>query len=81
MTIAREVLKMTNRLALIRQKAGLSRTQLAESVGISKRTIEAYEQGKRKIDGIGLLTAIKISKVLNCSPVDLLDQEVLNEHK
>lgn len=72
---------MTNRLTLIRQRAGLTRTELAESVGISKRTIEAYEQGKRKIDGIGLLTAIKIANVLKCSPIDLLDQEVLNEQK
>lgn len=61
-----------NRLKELRTAAGLSRAQLAEASGVNIRTLEAYEQGVRDLDKMALVTAVKISEALQCSPADLL---------
>lgn len=50
-----------NDVAQARHKAGLSQTQFAEVLGISKRTLQDWEQGRRSPSGAAQ-TLIKIAK-------------------
>lgn len=62
-----------------RERAGLSRPELAERSGIKARTIEAYEQGKRDINGADLKTLLKLCQALSCRLGDILDDPELIE--
>ena len=53
----------------IRESRGMSQQDLAEKSGISKRMVQAYEQGYRDINGAKLSTLLKFANVLNC-PID-----------
>ena len=55
-----------------RQKAGMTQTELADKVGISRGAITAIEQGKRKV---GVEELIKLCAAFNCSYQDLLSTE------
>ena len=50
-----------NEVAQARQKSGLSQTQFAEALGISKRTLAEWEQGRRSPSGAAQ-TLIRIAK-------------------
>lgn len=61
-----------NNLKQIRIKKGITRKELAEKSGISARTIESYEQGKRNINKAKIETIIKLSKALECNIEDIM---------
>lgn len=61
-----------NNLAQLRLKTCLSQNELAVKTNVSLRSIQAYEQGARDINKMQLITAIKLSDVLGCSPKDLI---------
>jgi transcriptional regulator with XRE-family HTH domain len=63
----------------LREKAGLTRAQLSEQTGISFRTIEAYEQGRKDINGAKLKTLLKLCQALGCSLSGLLTDEETKE--
>ena len=63
----------------LREKAGLTRAQLSEQTGISFRTIEAYEQGRKDINGAKLKTLLKLCQTLDCSLSELLTDEETKE--
>ena len=63
----------------LREKAGLTRAQLSEQTGISFRTIEAYEQGRKDINGAKLKTLLKLCQALGCSLSELLTDEETKE--
>jgi putative transcriptional regulator len=48
-------------VAQARQKSGLSQAQFAEALGISKRTLQEWEQGRRAPSGAAQ-TLIRIAK-------------------
>ena len=50
-----------NEVAQARLKSGLSQTQFAEALGISKRTLQEWEQGRRSPSGAAQ-TLIRIAK-------------------
>jgi putative transcriptional regulator len=41
----------TSQIVLIRLKSGLSQAQFATALGVSKRTLEQWEQGRREPSG------------------------------
>ena len=49
----------------IREKAGLSQSGFAQALGVSKRTVENWEQGRRRPAG----TARSLLKVFDADPV------------
>lgn len=51
----------------LRERAGLSQAQLAEKSGVSRRTIESYEQGRRAEKYMSLEIARKIGDALRVS--------------
>ncbi len=63
----------------LREKAGLTRAQLSEQTGISFRTIEAYEQGRKDINGAKLKTLLKLCQALSCSLSELLTDKETKE--
>ena len=63
----------------LREKAGLTRAQLSEKTDISFRTIEAYEQGRKDINGAKLKTLLKLCQTLDCSLSELLTDEETKE--
>ena len=59
----------------IRESRGISQQDLSDKSGISKRMIQAYEQGYCDINGAKLTTLVTFANVLNCS----IDQIVTDE--
>ncbi|MDK8216364.1 MULTISPECIES: helix-turn-helix domain-containing protein [Sphingomonas] len=64
---------MANRIKKYRNRAGLTQEQLATLVGTGKSMIVKLERGERDLNERWLT---KISKVLDCQPKDLLDEDV-----
>ena len=63
----------------IRESRGMSQQQLADKSGISKRMIQAYEQGYRDINGAKLTTLVTFANVLNCPINQIVDDPELIE--
>ena len=55
-----------------RKLAGLTQKQLAELSGVKIRMIQAYEQNDQDISKAELMTVLKLSRCLGCSPENLL---------
>lgn len=65
---------MKNNLKTLRKKTQLKQKELAEKVQKPQNYISDLENGHRDITGISLKTAIKIAKILNCRPEDLIKE-------
>lgn len=66
-------------LRTFRKKEKLTKTQLSDLTGISMRTIDDYETGKRDINGAKIKTLLKLCKALSCRLEDILtDEETLD---
>ena len=61
-------------LAKLREQKGLSQSQLAKASGISVRTIQAYEQEARKLNGASYDTLRKLSDALGVSVDELVKE-------
>lgn len=66
-------MKTNEKIKAFRKKSNLTQKQLAEKSNIAEITIRKYEKGDR-VPKLEQLT--KIAVALECSPVDLLDDEV-----
>lgn len=64
---------MANRIKKYRNRAGLTQQQLADILGTGKSTVVKLERGERDLNERWLT---RISKVLDCQPTDLLDEDV-----
>lgn len=60
-------------LKLLRKRAGLSQSQLAEETGIPVKTIQQYEQRRKDINKAQAEYVIKLSQVLCCKPQELME--------
>ena len=63
----------------IREKQGLSQSQLAKKANISLRTLQHYEQQTSNIDNAKLDTLINLAVALNCNIRDILTSPELKE--
>lgn len=63
---------MTN-LKRIRTEAGITQLELYTRSGVSLRTIQEYEQGRKPINGAAALTVYKLAQALNVTVEDLLE--------
>tara|TARA_B100001057_G_scaffold179537_1_gene180285 strand:+ start:2574 stop:2786 length:213 start_codon:yes stop_codon:yes gene_type:complete len=59
---------LLNNLEKLRKKAGLTQQELSESAGVSRKSINAIENG---IYVPSTVLALKISSTLNCKVEDL----------
>lgn len=60
--------KLFNNLEVLRKKSGLTQQELSESAEVSRKSINAIENG---IYIPSTVLALKIAKTLNCSVEDL----------
>ena len=60
-------------LQKLRKAAGLSQSQLADKSGISWRTIQEYEQGRKRLNGISIERALPLARALGVTIEDLID--------
>ena len=61
----------------IRESRGMSQQDLAEASGITKRMIQAYEQGYRDINGAKLSTLLSLANALHSSPDEIVTDDAL----
>lgn len=61
-------------LKQLRTLSGMSQAELAEQSGISKRTIQQYEQRQKDINKAQSETLLKLSRALNCRMEELLEK-------
>ena len=59
-------------LAELRERKGMSQSQLSKASGISVRTIQAYEQGARKLSGASYDNLKKLSDALGVTIEELV---------
>lgn len=64
-------------LKQIRMERGLSQSQLAHRANINIRTLQAYEQNAKDINGAKLDTLISLAAALKCSVRDILTNKEL----
>lgn len=60
-------------LQKMRKQRGYSQSQLAQASGVSVRTIQNYECGKRNIDRADALIVQKLSQALECNAGEILN--------
>lgn len=65
------------KLKEIREKAGLSQSQLAKAAGVNYRTLQDYELGRSDINGAKLKTLLSLCVVLKCRLEELVDDPQL----
>lgn len=58
-----------------RLEAGLSQSRLATVSGVNIRTIQAYEAGKRNINGADIKVIYKLASCLKCNVLDILNYD------
>lgn len=64
---------MQTKLQSARQRAGMTRAQLAEKAGVPLRTLEGYEQGRRDFNKAAVAEALRIAEALSVDVRELLD--------
>lgn len=63
----------------IRNRKGITQKELSEETKIKLRTIQSYEQKTKNIDNAKFETLMKLSIVLDCGILELLNDEELKE--
>lgn len=63
------------RLKELREEKGISQSKFAEMCGVSVRTIQQYEQGRRRLDDASAERVYLIAKTLSVSMEELLGYE------
>ena len=63
------------KIAELRKEKGISRAGLERMAGLKPRSLENYEHGIRRQNGMALDTAIKIADALGVDPRMLLEDD------
>jgi putative transcriptional regulator len=71
-------LKMS-RVAELREKAGLTQRQLADSIGVTESTIRNLENNRNGINQLERF--IKLCSILNCEPRDIIGYKSVEKAK
>lgn len=61
-----------SKLKHMREKVGLSQSELADAAGVPIRTLQNYEQGRLDIDQCSFERIIRIAIALGCRVEDIL---------
>ena len=72
--------KPETNLKYMRNKAGLSQSELAELSGISIRTLQQYEQRQKNINNAKAETLVILAKVLCCGVEELIEHVEVSKY-
>lgn len=61
------------KLKAMRERKGLSQSQLAEKAGVSIRALQYYEQGRLNFDGSKIDRIFAIALALSCDIEDIIE--------
>lgn len=64
---------MSTKLKIKRQEAKVTQAALAYKTGMSLRTLQEYEQGRKPINQAAAITVYRLAKELGVSVGDLLE--------
>lgn len=67
------------KLQEVRKKAGLSQSGLAKASGVSVRTLQGYECGRKPFDSAKLAVIVDLAEALNVPLYELLEDRELAE--
>lgn len=62
-----------NRLKHYRTRLGLSQARLAEEAGLSLRTLQDYEQGRKPLEKAAAITVLNLARCLGCTVENLIE--------
>ena len=62
-----------SRLKFMREQAGMSQATLSEKSGVSKRAIQAYEQGYKDINKAQAVTVLQLAEALGCDVYEIIN--------
>lgn len=63
-----------NALKSMREKRGLSQSQLAKKARVDVRMVQHYEQGFKDINRANVLTVLRLAEALDCDITDILNE-------
>lgn len=66
-------------LKTVRLGKGMSQSELAKKSDVNIRMLQQYEQGARNIDGVKLITLLKMCRALDCKLSDIVESTELSE--
>lgn len=61
------------KLKEMRERAGLSQSELARLSGVKVQAIQHYEQGFRDLNGAKAITVYRLANAIGCTVEELLD--------
>lgn len=64
---------MVTRIRLLRERNGLTRSDVAEAVGISPSYYSMLEYGTKDVGKLPLEKAIRLAEILGCRPEELIE--------
>ena len=71
-----------SKLTKFRLKKGYSQNDLSKISGVTKRAIQAYEQGTRPIEGARLDSLCNLCQALDCKIEDIIeDGDMIEKYK
>jgi len=62
-----------SRLKFFREEKGMSQSELAKASGVTKRAIQAYEQGYKDINKAQVVTVLKLVEALGCDVYEIIN--------
>ena len=62
------------KLKKIREAKGITQKALAELSGVNQRTVQNFEQGKNDINQAAVIKVYALTKALDCTVEDLIEQ-------
>lgn len=62
-----------SRLKFMRELKGMTQATLSEKSGVSRRSIQSYEQGLKDINKAQVVTVLQLAEALECDVYEIIN--------